>query len=153
MMDPVDEETGPVYRATTANRVAAAVVLAVAAAAVAWVIGSGGSPITVVAMTGGAAIIGFLAFAALRFQVRAEPDHLVVCGGGRLRRIPWSQIKSFGVGGPKGNDVFIVLADERRQRLPLVQVTNGQTSPTEARDALQRYWRTQLSRRPRKQSR
>jgi hypothetical protein len=152
-MNPVDDEAGPVYRATAANRVVAAVVLCAAAGAIVWAIGSGGSPITVVALTGGAAVIGFLAFAALRFQVRAEPDHLVVCGGGRLRRIPWSQIKSFGVGGPKGNDVFIVLADKGKQRLPIVQITNGQTSPTEARDALQRYWRTQLSRRPRKQGR
>jgi hypothetical protein len=150
-MNPVDDEAGPVYRATAANRVVAAVVLC--AAAIVWAIGSGGSPITVVALTAGAAVIGFLAFAALRFQVRAEPDHLVVCGGGRRRRIPWSQIKSFGIGGPKGNDVFIVLADKRKQRLPIVQITNGQTSPTEARDALQRYWRTQLSRRPRKQGR
>jgi hypothetical protein len=152
-MDAVDEETGPVYQATKANRVVASVVLAAAAAAVVWVIASGGSPIKVLALSGGAAIIGFLALAALRFQVRADPDYLVVCGGGRLRRIPWAQIKSFGVGGPKGNDVFIVLADKRKQRLPLVQVTSGQTSPTEARDALQRYWRTQLTRRHRKQSR
>jgi hypothetical protein len=152
-MNPMGEDTGPVYRVTAANRVVASIVLVAAAGAIVWAIGSGGSPITVVALSGGAGVIGFLAFAALRFQVRAEPDHLVVCGGGRLRRIPWSQIKSFGIGGPKGNDVFIVLADKRKQRLPIVQVTNGQTSPTEARDALQRYWRTQLSRRPRKQSR
>lgn len=142
MIGPVHDETGPVYRATTANRAVASVVLAAAGGAVVWAILSGGSALKVVALTGGAVVIGFLAFAALRFQVRAEPDHLVVCGGGRLRRIPWSQIKSFGVGGPKGRDVFIVLADKRRKRLPIVQVTNGQLSPTEARDALQRYWRS-----------
>jgi hypothetical protein len=34
-----------------------------------------------------------------------------------------------------------VLNDKRKKRLPLVEVTNQQTSPTEVRDALQRYWR------------
>lgn len=136
------EDTGRVYRATAANRVVAGIVLAAALGAMAWVILNDGSPIKVVALTAGAALIGFLAFAALRFQVRAEPMHLVICWGLRLQRIPWSQIKSFGVGGPKERDVYIVLTDKRRKRLPLVEVTNQQTSPTEVRDALQRYWRT-----------
>ncbi len=141
MMEPVDEETGPVYRATTRNRSVASVVLVAALGAMVWVITGGGSPLKVVLLTGGAALVGFLAFAAMRFQVRAEPSHLVVCGGVRVQRIPWSQIKSFNVGGPKGRDVYIVLADKRKKRLPLVEVTNQQTSPDEVRDALQRYWR------------
>jgi hypothetical protein len=86
-------------------------------------------------------VLALLAFSAIRFEVRAEPDHLVVCSGGRRQRIPWSRIKSFGVGGPKGRDVFIVLTDKSKKRLPLVDVTNQQTSPDEVRDALQRYWR------------
>lgn len=137
----VDEQTGPIYRATTANRVIAGLVLAAAVGAMGWVIVSGGSPIKVVALTVGAAFIGFLAFGALRFQVRAEPDHLAVCWGGRLRRFPWSQIKSFGVGGRNDRDVYIVLTDKQKKRLPLMETTNQQISATEVRDALQRYWR------------
>lgn len=138
----MDEGTGPVYRATTANRAVAWVVLAAAAGAVLWAILSAGGPsLKAVALSGVFALIAFLAVAALRFQVRAEPDHLVVCWGGRLRRIPWSQIKSFGIEGRTGRDVYIVLADKRKKRLPLVEVSNQQTSATEVRDALQRYWR------------
>ena len=136
------EQTGPVYRATTRNRVIAAVVLVAALGAFVWVITSGGSPLKVVVLAGGAALIAFLAFAAMRFQVRAEPRHLVVCGGVRMQRIPWSQIKSFIVGGPKGRDVYIVLTDKRKKRLPVVEVNNQQTSPDEVRDALTRYWRS-----------
>ena len=138
----MDEGTGPVYRATTANRAVAWVVLAAAAGAVLWAILSAGGPsLKAVALSGVFALIAFLAVAALRFQVWAEPDHLVVCWGGRLRRIPWSQIKSFGIEGRTGRDVYIVLADKRKKRLPLVEVSNQQTSAIEVRDALQRYWR------------
>jgi hypothetical protein len=138
----MDEETGPVYRATTGNRFAAWVVLAAAAGGVLWaILSAGGLSIKAVALSAGFALIGFLAFAALRFQVRAEPDHLVVCWGGPLRRIPWSQIKGFGIGGRMDRDVYIVLADKRKKRLPLVEVSNQQTSAAEVREALQRYWR------------
>jgi hypothetical protein len=142
MMEPVKEDTGLVYRATTANRIIAGIVLAAAAGAVVWaILSSGGLSLKAVALSGVCALVGFLAFGALRFQVRAEPDHLVVCWGGRLRRFPWSQIKSFGIGGRNDRDVYIVLVDKRKKRLPLVEVTNQQTSASEVRDALQRYWR------------
>jgi hypothetical protein len=138
----MDEDTGPVYRATAANRVVAGIVLAAAAGAVVWAfLSSGGPSPKAVALSGVFALIGFLAFAALRFQVRAEPEHLVVCWGGPVRRIPWSQIKSFGIGGRNDRDVYIVLADKRKKRLPLVEVSNQQTSAAEVREALQRYWR------------
>jgi hypothetical protein len=138
----MDEGTGPVYRARAANRVVAGIVLAAAAGAVLWAILSAGGPSPkAVALSGVFALIAFLAFAALRFQVRAEPEHLVVCWGGRLRRIPWSQIKGFGIGGRAGRDVYIVMVDKRKKRLPLVEVSNQQTSATDVRDALQRYWR------------
>lgn len=141
-MEPMGQDAGPVYRATTANRIVAGIVLAAAAGAVVWAISSsGGLSLKAVAISSVAALIGFLAFGALRFQVRAEPDHLAVCWGGPLRRFPWSQIKSFGVGGRNDRDVYIVLNDKRKKRLPLVEVTNQQTSATEVRDALQRYWR------------
>jgi hypothetical protein len=136
----MDDDTGPVYRATTANRVVASIVLAAAAGAVVWAILNVGG-LKAVALSGGSALIAFLAFAALRFQVRAEPEHLAVCWGGRLRRIPWSQIKGFGIGGRMDRDVYIVLVDKRKKRLPLVEVSNQQTSAAEVRDALQRYWR------------
>jgi len=136
------DDTGPVYRATTANRVAAWVVLVAAAGGVVWAFLSAGGPsFKAVALSGVFALVGFLAFGALRFQVRAEPDHLVVCWGGPLRRIPWSQIKGFGIGGRADRDVYIVMVDKQKKRLPLVEVTNQQTSATEVRDALQRYWR------------
>lgn len=141
-MASMGEDTGPVYRSTAANRAAAWVVLAAAAAAVLWAFVSAGGPSAkAIALSGGFALIGFLALAALRFQVRAEPDHLVVCSGGRLQRIPWSQIKGFGIGGRRERDVYIVLADKTKKRLPLVEVSNQQTSAAEVRDALQRYWK------------
>ncbi|MGH8990249.1 MAG: PH domain-containing protein [Acidimicrobiia bacterium] len=134
-------EPGPVYRATTGNRAAAAILLAAAISAVGFVIVNWKGFIVVAACVA-LAVVAFLALSALRFCVRADPDHLVVCGGGgRSKRIPWSQIKGFGVGGPKGRDVFVELADKRKIRLPLVEVTNQRASPTEVRDALQRYWR------------
>jgi hypothetical protein len=142
MMFPVPDDTGPVYRASTANRVIASVVVVAALVVIVWAIATDGSPLKVVGLTAVAVIIGFLAFSAMRFEVRAEPAHLVVCGGVRRRRIPWSQVKSFGVGGPRGKDVYVELTNKRRQRLPVVDITNQQTSPTEVRDALQRYWRT-----------
>jgi PH (Pleckstrin Homology) domain-containing protein len=142
MMLPVPEDTGPVYRATRANRAIASVVVAAALAAIVWAIATDGSPLKVVGLTAVGAVVGFLAFSAMRFEVRAEPEHLVVCGGVRRRRIPWAQIRSFGIGGPKGKDVYVELTDKRRHRLPVVDITNQQTSPTEVRDALQRYWRS-----------
>jgi hypothetical protein len=140
MMETVEEETGPVYRGTTDNRAAAWIVLVAALGVTVWVTLGGGSPIRVAVLGGGAALIAFLAAAALRFQVRAEPKHLVVCWGGRRQRIPWSQIKGFGI-ARQGRDVYIELADKRQRRLPLAQVTNKEIPATEVRDALQRYWR------------
>jgi hypothetical protein len=139
----MNDDAGPVYRATAGNRTAAWIVLVAAAGAVVWAIVSTGFPSPkAVALTGVFALIAFLAAGALRFQVRAEPGHLVVCWGGPVRRIPWSQIKSFGIGERAGPYVYIVLADKQKKRLPLTEVSNRQTSPDEVRDALQRYWKT-----------
>jgi hypothetical protein len=133
------EDTGPVYRATAGNRVAARVVLVAAVAAMLWAMNGGG--LKAVVLTGVFALMAFLAVGALRFQVRAEPDHLVVCWGGRIRRIPWSQIKGFGVGERAGPHVYILLADKGQKRLPLAEVSNKQTPAAEVRDELQRYWK------------
>jgi hypothetical protein len=114
-------------------------VLIAATGALLWAMGRHGPKAVV--LSGLFAVIAFLAIGALRFQVRAEPDYLVVCWGGRLRRIPWSQIKGFGVGERAGAHVYIVLA-EGQKRLPLADVSNGQLSAAEVRDTLQRYWKT-----------
>ncbi len=103
--------------------------------------GPKGSPETL-AIGGACLVVAFLAAAALRFQVRADPDHLVVCWGGPMRRIPWSQIKGFGIDQRTGRDVFVVLANKQKRRLPLVDVSSRRIAATEVRDALQRYWKT-----------
>jgi hypothetical protein len=139
----VDEHTGPVYRAPRANRAAAWVVLAVAVAVGVRVNLNGPrASLQTLAAGGACLVVAFLAVAALRFQVRAEPDHLVVCWGGRRRRIPWSQVKGFGIDQRTGRDVFVVLAGKRKKKLPLVDVSSRRIAASEVRDALQRYWKT-----------
>jgi hypothetical protein len=139
----VDEHAGPVYRASRANRAAAWVVLAVTVAMAVRVNLSGEGPsVKTLALGAVLLLVAFLAAAALRFQVRADPDHLVVCWGGPVRRIPWSQVKGFGIDQRTGRDVFVVLADKRKKRLPLVDVSTHRITATEVRDALQRYWKT-----------
>ena len=142
MMEPMEGDTGPVYRATKANRTTAQVVVVAAVGAMLWAVLSQGWPSPkAIVLTGVFALIAFLAVGALRFQVRAEPEHLVVCWGGPVRRIPWSHIKSFGVGERAGPHVYIVLANKGQKRLPLSEVSSKQIPAAEVRDALQRYWK------------
>jgi hypothetical protein len=114
-------------------------VFVAAVGALLWARNSGG--LKAVVLTVVFAFVAFLAVGSLRFQVRAEPAHLVVCWGGRLRRIPWSQIKGFGVGERAGPHVYVVLADKGQKRLPLAEVSSQQTPAADVRDELQRYWR------------
>jgi hypothetical protein len=139
MMKRMDEDAAPVYRASPRNRLAAWVVLAgtVGVPLFVFLTGGGAPPVAVVLSI----VVALLAAAALRFQVRAEPNHLVVCWGGRVRRIPWAQVKGFGV-DRAGRDVYVVLADKRKKRLPLVDVSTRRVAATDVRDALQRYWKT-----------
>jgi hypothetical protein len=139
----VDEHAGPVYRASRANRAAAWVVIAAAVAVGIRVNLRAPRPsLETLAVGVLCLVVAFLAVAALRFQVRADPHHLVVCWGVRRRRIPWSQIKGFGIDQRTGRDVFVVLADKQKRRLPLVDVSSRRIAATEVRDALQRYWKT-----------
>ena len=136
------EDTAPVYRASPGNRTRAWVVVVGTAGVALWAILTGGPSIKAFAISGVFAFFGLLAAASLRFVVRAEPDHLVVCWGGPVKRIPWSQIKGFGVDDRTGRGgVYVVMADKRKRRLPLSDVSTRKISATEVRDALQRYWK------------
>lgn len=136
----MDEDAGPVYRAS--NRPAAGVVFVVSVAVAVWVNGSGGGPSLVTGAIGAVClVVAFLAVSSLRFQVRADPDRLVVCSGGRVRRIPWSEVKGFGIDERRGRNLFVVLPGERKVLLPIPEVRSGRITATEARDELQRYWK------------
>jgi hypothetical protein len=137
----VSEPSGPVYRASGPNRVAAWIVfLGSAVVAVGLNVGGGASAASG-AIGALALIIGFLAVSSLRFQVRAKPEHLVVCSGGPVRRIPWSEVKGFGVDERRGRVIYVVLAGGRKRMLPVPDVRAGRISAQEVRDDLQRYWK------------
>jgi hypothetical protein len=138
----VDEQPAPVYQATGTNRAAAWIMLVVPLAVAVWVNRGGGVTVGTVILDAACLLVAFLAASTLRFCVRATPDHLVVCSGGPVRKIPWSEVKGFGVDERTKRDVFVVLADKRKKRLPVAAIAAGQTSPTEVRDSLQRYWKT-----------
>jgi len=139
----VTEQTGPVYRASGPNRAAAWVVLIVSQAVAGWVNLRGGGPSAATGAVGAVClVIAFLAASSLRFQVRADPGHLVVCFGGPVRRIPWSEVKGFGIDERRGGSLFVVLSGDRRKLLPIPDVRTGRIAATEVRDALQRYWKT-----------
>jgi hypothetical protein len=87
-------------------------------------------------------IVAFLALSSLRFQVRAKPEHLVVCSGGPVRRIPWSQIKGFGVDDRRGRVIYVLLAGGGKRMLPVPDVRSGRVTANEVRNELQRYWKT-----------
>lgn len=136
------EPTGPVYRAAGPNRAAAWTVLVVSLA-LAVGINAGGGGATVASGVLGALclIVAFLAASSLRFQVRAKPEHLVVCSGGPVQRIPWSEVKGFGVDERRGRVIYVVLAGGRKRMLPVPEVRTGRITANEVRDDLQRYWK------------
>jgi hypothetical protein len=141
----VAEESGPVYRAS--NRPAAWVVLFVSLGA-AVVINATGRPSVGSGLLGGVCVlVAFLALSSLRFKVRAEPRHLVVCSGGPTRKIPWADVKGFGVDERRGRNVYVVVPGDRRMLLPIPDVRTGKITPTDVRDELQRYWKTHRHRR------
>jgi Bacterial PH domain len=138
----VADELGPVYRSTGGSRAAAWVVFLVSVGAAFLINGRGGGPTVgsgVVAAV--CLLVAFLALSSLRFQVRAQPDKLIVCSGGRVRKIPWSEVKGFGVDPKRGRVLFVVLPGERRIMLPVPEVRAGRVPATEVRDELQRYWK------------
>lgn len=134
------DDTGPVYRAP--NRRGAWVVLFVSLG-VAMAINANGRPSVVSGLVGGVCLlIAFLAFSSLRFKVRAEPRHLVVCSGGPTRKIPWADVQGFGVDEKRGRNVYVVVPPDRKMLLPIPEVRTGKITPAEVRDELQRYWKT-----------
>jgi hypothetical protein len=144
MMESVEETAGPMYRASQLTRGAAWVVLASTSAMALWAIATGRATPTKVLLV--SAVFALLATAALRLEVRARPDHLVVCWGARVQRIPWSDIRGFEVDHQTGRDVFVVLGANRRQRLPLVDVATRKMPAAEPCEALKQYWRAHRSR-------
>lgn len=87
-------------------------------------------------------LVAFLALSSLRFKVRAEPRHLVVCSGGPTRKIAWADIEGFGIDEKRGRNVYVVVPPDHKMLLPIPDVRTGKITPTEVRDQLQRYWKT-----------
>ena len=138
----MSQPIGPVYRSSGPNRAAAWVVL-VASLVIAVVVNAaaGGATVATGAVAAVCVVVAFLAASSLRFQVRAQPEHLVVCSGGPIRRIPWSQVKGFGVDERRGRVLYVVLRDGRKRMLPVPEVRTGRITAKEVRDELQRYWK------------
>lgn len=133
------DEPGPVYRASRVSRGAAWVVLACAAGvSIAGLVTSGGASTKALVVS---ALFGLLAWAALRLEVRATPQELVVCGGRTIRRFPWSDVRGFEVDRRTGRDVAVVLKGNARHRLPIVEVATRRLPADQVRDDLERYWK------------
>lgn len=135
-----EEESGPVFRAS--NRSAAWILFFVALGAAA-AINANGRPSVGKGIVGALCLlVAFLALSSVRFKVRAEPRHLVVCSGGPTRKIPWSDVQGFGVDEKRGRNVYVEVPPDRKLLLPIPEVRTGKITATEARDQLQRYWKT-----------
>lgn len=135
-----EDATGPVYRAS--NRRAAWILFFVALGA-AVAINANGRPSFGTGLIGAVCLlVAFLALSSIRFKVRAEPRHLVVCSGGPTRKIPWGDVQGFGIDEKRGRNVYVVVPGDRRLLLPIPEVRTGKTTATEVCDQLQRYWKT-----------
>jgi len=135
----VADEPGPVYRASKVSRAAAWVVLACATAvSVASIIAWGGASTGAVVISG---LFSLLAWALLRLEVRATADALVVCGGRKIRRFPWSDVRGFEVDKRTPREVCVLLKGNARHRLPIVEVANRRVPAERVREDLERYWK------------
>jgi hypothetical protein len=134
----VAEDPAPVYRASKVSRGAAWFVLAAATVTAAWAIFYGGPEARPALVAMG--VFSLLATAALRLEVRARPEHLVVCWGVGAQRIPWSDVRGFSIDERTEREVYVLLPDGRRL-LPVVEVATRRTPASAVRDALQAYWR------------
>ena len=134
------DQPGPVYRSAGPNRVAAWVVLLVSLGVTVGM-NSGGASVGTGIVGAICLVVALLALSSLRFRVRAEPAQLVVCSGGPTRRIPWSDVKGFGVDERRGRNVYVVVDDDRKLLLPIPDVRTGKVKAAEVRDELQRYWK------------
>ena len=135
------DDRGPVYRSMGPSRAAAWVVFLVGLGVAVGINSSGGPSVGSGIIGAICLVVAFLALSSLRFQVRAEPERLVVCSGGPTRRIPWSEVKGFGVDEQRGRNVYVVVDDDRRVLLPIPDVRTGKVKPADVRDELQRYWK------------
>ena len=135
------EAPGPVYQASKVSRGAAWLVLGCAAGvSVYGLITQGGASVKAIAVSG---FFGLMAWAALRLEVRATPDALVVCGGGRtVRRFPWADVRGFEVDQRTGRDVSVLLKGNARHRLPIVEVATRRVPAETARNELEQYWKS-----------
>ena len=86
-------------------------------------------------------LFGLMAWAALRLEVRANPDALVVCGGRTTRRFPWADIRGFEIDKRTGRDIAVLLKGDARQRLPIVEVATRRVPAETVRGELERYWK------------
>ena len=135
-----EEESGPVFRAS--NRSAAWILFFVALGGAA-AINANGRPSVGKGIVGALCLlVAFLALSSVRFKVRAEPRHLVVCSGGPTRKIPWSDVEGFGVDEKRGRNVYVEVPPDRKLLLPIPEVRTGKITADEAREQLQRYWKT-----------
>ena len=132
-------EPGPVYRASKVSRGAAWLVLACTAGiSIAAIVTSGADSTKAVAVSG---VFALMAWAALRLEVRATPDALVVCGGRTTRRFPWADVRGFEIDRRTGRDIAVLLKGNARQRLPIVEVATRRVPAETVRDELERYWK------------
>jgi len=133
------EEPGPVYRASRFSRGAAWFVLACTAGTAIDAILSPGAVAGAILVV--FSLFGLLAWALLRLEVRATTDALVVCGGRKMRRFPWAEIRGFEVNRKTGNEVAVLLKGNAYQRLPIVDVATRKLPAEQARGELERYWK------------
>jgi hypothetical protein len=131
------EEPGPLYRASKLSRGAAWFVMGCTAAVAIAALTSemSGAPLGVLA------IFALFGWAALRLEVRATPDALVVCSGRKIQRYPWSEIRGFEVDRRTEREVFLLLEGNARRRLPIVDVATRRIPAEDARADLERYWK------------
>jgi hypothetical protein len=104
----------------------------------AGIITSGGASAKAVISSG---LFGLLAWAALRLEVRATTDALVVCGGRKIRRFPWSEVRGFEIDRRTGREISVLLKGNARRRLPIVDVATRRIPAARVRDELERYWK------------
>ena len=135
----MEDEPDPVYRASKVSRGAAWLVIACAAGiSITSLVTSGAGSTRAVVVSG---LFGLMAWAALRLEVRATPDALVVCGGRTTRRFPWADVRGFEIDRRTGRDISVLLKGNARQRLPIVEVATRKVPAETVRDELERYWK------------
>jgi hypothetical protein len=133
------DDPAPVYRASKVSRAAAWVVLACTAVVSIISIGGAGGDATGAVVV--CAVFALFAWAALRLEVRATADALVVCGGRTTRRFPWADIRGFEVDRRTGREIAVLLKGNARHRLPIVEVATRRVPADVVQAELERYWR------------